>query len=449
MHLFFESKAICSFAYGFFFYTLFSIRGCIFMEQTLMDKLTILADSAKYDVACTSSGASRTARAGTVGSCYAPGCCHAFTADGRCVSLLKVLMTNCCSFDCGYCVNRKSNDIPRATFAPRELAELTMEFYRRNYIEGLFLSSAVLGSPDYTTERMLAVLRLLRGEYRFGGYIHAKAIPGTSPELLQQLGYLADRLSVNVELPSERSLNLLAPDKGRHSIFRPMKQIAVSGAASREELTLYRHAPKFAPAGQSTQMIVGASPETDYHILKLTEGMYQKYGLKRVFYSAYIPVAEDTRLPALDTKPPLLREHRLYQADWLLRFYQFKVDEIVDDAYPDLDLEIDPKLSWALRHPEQFPVDINKADYEMILRVPGIGVKSARLIIASRRFSKLGFYQLKKIGVVMKKAQYFVTCSELSMCTVNEMTPQGVCNLLVRKPKQKCDERQLTLDFGE
>ena len=260
------------------------------MEQTLMDKLTILADSAKYDVACTSSGASRTARAGTVGSCYAPGCCHAFTADGRCVSLLKVLMTNCCSFDCGYCVNRRSNDIPRATFAPRELAELTMEFYRRNYIEGLFLSSAVLGTPDYTTERMLAVLRLLRGEYRFGGYIHAKAIPGTSPELLQQLGYLADRLSVNVELPSERSLNLLAPDKGRHSIFRPMKQIAVSGAQSKQEMTVYRHAPKFAPAGQSTQMIVGASPETDYHILKLTEGMYRKYSLKRVFYSAYIPV---------------------------------------------------------------------------------------------------------------------------------------------------------------
>ena len=267
-----------------------------------MDKLTILADSAKYDVACTSSGASRTARAGTVGSCYAPGCCHAFTADGRCVSLLKVLMTNCCSFDCGYC-----------------------------------------------TERMLAVLRLLRGEYRFGGYIHAKAIPGTSPELVQQLGYLADRLSVNVELPSERSLNLLAPDKGRHSIFRPMKQIAVSGAASREELTLYRHAPKFAPAGQSTQMIVGASPETDYHILKLTEGMYQKYSLKRVFYSAYIPVAEDTRLPALDTKPPLLREHRLYQADWLLRFYQFEADEILDQDNPNFNPYLDPKCNWAVR----------------------------------------------------------------------------------------------------
>ena len=352
------------------------------MEQTLMDKLTILADSAKYDVACTSSGASRTARAGTLGSCYAPGCCHAFTADGRCVSLLKVLMTNCCAFDCSYCVNRRSNDIPRATFTPRELAELTMEFYRRNYIEGLFLSSAVLGTPDYTTERMLAVLRLLRGEYRFGGYIHAKAIPGTSPELLQQLGYLADRLSVNVELPSEQSLNLLAPDKGRHSIFRPMKQIAVSGAQSKQELTVYRHAPKFAPAGQSTQMIVGASPETDYHILKLTEGMYQKYGLKRVFYSAYIPVAEDTRLPALDTKPPLLREHRLYQADWLLRFYQFEADEILDKDNPNFNPYLDPKCNWAVQHYGLFPVDVNRAPFEMLLRVPGIGPKKASALIA-------------------------------------------------------------------
>ena len=380
------------------------------MEQTLMDKLTILADSAKYDVACTSSGASRTARAGTVGSCYAPGCCHAFTADGRCVSLLKVLMTNCCSFDCSYCVNRKSNDIPRATFAPRELAELTMEFYRRNYIEGLFLSSAVLGSPDYTTERMLAVLRLLRGEYRFGGYIHAKAIPGTSPELVQQLGYLADRLSVNVELPSERSLNLLAPDKGRHSIFRPMKQIAVSGAASREELTLYRHAPKFAPAGQSTQMIVGASPETDYHILKLTEGMYQKYGLKRVFYSAYIPVAEDTRLPALDTKPPLLREHRLYQADWLLRFYGFQADELLSEERPNFNVRMDPKCDWAIRHLEQFPIEVQTASYDTLLRVPGIGPKSAGRIVKARRDGHLEFDHLKKMGVVLKRAHYFITC---------------------------------------
>ena len=381
------------------------------MEQSLMDKLTILADSAKYDVACTSSGASRAARAGSIGSCYAPGCCHAFTADGRCVSLLKVLMTNCCSFDCSYCVNRKSNDLPRATFSPRELAELTMEFYRRNYIEGLFLSSAVLVSPDYTTERMLAVLRLLRGQYHFGGYIHAKAIPGTSPELLEQLGYLADRLSVNIELPSEKSLSLLAPDKGRHSIFRPMKQIAVSGAASREEVAVSRKAPRFAPAGQSTQMIVGASPETDYHILQLTEGLYQKYNLKRVFYSAYIPVTEDTRLPALDTKPPLLREHRLYQADWLLRFYGFRAEELLDEQAPSFDPRLDPKCCWALRHPEFFPVEVNRADYEALLRVPGLGVVSARRILTARRTGPLRLENLPKLGVVMKRAQYFLTAN--------------------------------------
>lgn len=381
------------------------------MEQSLMDKLTILADSAKYDVACTSSGASRAARAGSIGSCYAPGCCHAFTADGRCVSLLKVLMTNCCSFDCSYCVNRKSNDLPRATFSPRELAELTMEFYRRNYIEGLFLSSAVLVSPDYTTERMLAVLRLLRGQYHFGGYIHAKAIPGTSPELLEQLGYLADRLSVNIELPSEKSLSLLAPDKGRHSIFRPMKQIAVSGAASREEVAVYRKAPRFAPAGQSTQMIVGASPETDYHILQLTEGLYQKYNLKRVFYSAYIPVTEDTRLPALDTKPPLLREHRLYQADWLLRFYGFRAEELLDEKNPDFNPLVDPKCSWALAHLDFFPVEVNTADYETLLRIPGVGVISARRILAARRTRRLRPEDLGKMGVVMKRAQYFLTAS--------------------------------------
>ena len=381
------------------------------MEQSLMDKLTILADSAKYDVACTSSGASRAAGAGGVGSCYAPGCCHAFTADGRCVSLLKVLMTNCCSFDCSYCVNRKSNDVPRATFTPRELAELTIEFYRRNYIEGLFLSSAVLVNPDYTTERMLAVLRLLRGEYHFGGYIHAKAIPGTSPELLEQLGFLADRLSVNIELPSERSLNLLAPDKGRHSIFRPMKQIAAEGAANREEVALYRKAPRFAPAGQSTQMIVGASPETDYHILQLTEGLYNKYHLKRVFYSAYIPVTEDTRLPALDTKPPLLWEHRLYQADWLLRYYKFKADELLSPERPDFNIFLDPKCDWAIRHLEYFPVEINRADYDTLLRVPGIGYKSASRIVKARRHSTLDFTDLKKIGVVLKRALYFITCS--------------------------------------
>lgn len=417
------------------------------MEQSLMDKLTILADSAKYDVACTSSGASHPAKRGTIGSCYAPGCCHAFTADGRCVSLLKVLMSNCCAFDCSYCVNRKSNDVPRATFSPRELAELTIEFYRRNYIEGLFLSSAVLGTPDYTTERMLTVLRLLRNEYHFGGYIHAKTIPGTSPELIQQMGYLADRLSVNVELPSEQSLHLLAPDKGRHSIFRPMKQISVAGEESRQELTLYRHAPKFAPAGQSTQMIVGASPETDYHILQLSEGMYQKYGLKRVFYSAYIPVSADTRLPALDTKPPLLREHRLYQADWLLRFYGFRANELLDDNAPDFDPALDPKCCWALRHPEFFPVEVNRADYEALLRVPGIGVVSAKRILVARRSGALRAEDLKKLGIVMKRAQYFLTCGGRYASPL-KLSQEGILQNLMaveRRALPQAEAQQLSL----
>ncbi len=380
------------------------------MQQSVMDKLAILADSAKYDVACTSSGASRGGRAGSLGSCYAPGCCHSFTADGRCVSLLKVLMSNCCAFDCAYCVNRRSSDGPRATFTPRELAELTIEFYRRNYIEGLFLSSAVLGTADDTTERMLEALRLLREEYRFGGYIHAKTIPGTSPALVARLGRLADRLSVNIELPSEDSLRLLAPDKGRRDILRPMGQIAAAGAASREERALFRHAPRFAPAGQSTQMIVGATPESDYQILRLAEGLYDRYGLRRVFFSAYVPVSDDRRLPAPDTKPPLLREHRLYQADWLLRFYHFRADEILDDAAPNFSPYLDPKCGWALRHPEQFPVDVNRAPYETLLRVPGIGVKSARRIGAARRQGRLGLAELKRMGVVLKRAQYFILC---------------------------------------
>ena len=380
------------------------------MEQSIMDKLTILADSAKYDVACTSSGASRTARAGTLGSCYAPGCCHAFTADGRCVSLLKVLMTNCCSFDCSYCVNRKSNDIPRATFAPRELAELTIGFYRRNYIEGLFLSSGVLRSPDYTTEQMICALRILRQEYRFNGDIHAKAIPGTSPELVQQLGLLADRLSVNIELPSQSGLQLLAPDKTKDAILRPMGQIRDGVAQSKAELVKYKHAPAFAPAGQSTQLIVGATSDNDRHILQLTESLYQKYRLKRVFYSAYVPVVENSLLPALDTKPPLLREHRLYQADWLLRFYGFRAEELLDEAHPDFDQRLDPKSSWAVAHLDQFPVEIMRADLETLLRVPGIGPVSARRILSARRQSHLRFEDLKKLGVVVKRAQFFITC---------------------------------------
>lgn len=376
----------------------------------LMQKLTILADSAKYDVACTSSGVNRSGDGVHLGSACAPGICHTFSADGRCVSLLKVLMTNVCCYDCKYCVNRCSNDVPRAAFTPRELAGLTIGFYRRNYIEGLFLSSAVLRSPDYTMEQMIQALELLRGPYGFRGYIHAKAIPGADAALTYRLGLLADRLSVNIELPSERSLTLLAPDKGRAAIFRPMRQVSTHIQQNKTELAVYRSAPKFAPAGQSTQMIIGASPESDFHILRLTESLYQKYALKRVFFSAYIPVAQDALLPALDTKPPLLREHRLYQADWLLRYYGFSAGEILDEQNPNFNPYLDPKCNWALHHPELFPVDINRCSFEMLLRVPGIGPQSARRIRSARRQGLLGLDELKRIGVILKRAQYFITC---------------------------------------
>ena len=378
----------------------------------LMDKLTILADAAKYDAACTSSGLDRAGRAGRLGSTMAAGCCHSFSADGRCISLLKILYTNICAYDCQYCVNRRSSDPPRAAFTPRELAELTIQFYRRNYIEGLFLSSAVLRDPDYTTERMIEALRLLRQDYGFGGYIHAKAIPGADPLLTQQLGLLADRLSVNIELPSAKSLALLAPDKGRAGILAPMAQIRDGITQSRQELAKYHHAPRFAPAGQSTQMIVGATPESDRHILMLTQGLYDKYHLKRVFYSAYIPVSSSSLLPAPQGfQPPLLREHRLYQADWLLRFYHFRAEELLDEGRPDFDLRLHPKCGWALRHLDQFPVEVQRADYEALLRVPGIGVTSAKRILTARRAGPLSFSGLKKLGVVLKRAQYFITCS--------------------------------------
>ena len=378
----------------------------------LMDKLTILADAAKYDAACTSSGLDRTSRPGGLGSTIMAGCCHSFSADGRCVTLLKVLMTNRCVYDCQYCVNRRSNDVPRAAFTPRELCELTMGFYRRNYIEGLFLSSAVWGSPDRTTELMTETLRLLRREYNFWGYIHAKAIPGADPLLTHRLGLFADRLSVNIELPSEQSLKLLAPDKGKQSILAPMGQIRDGIRTSRQELALYKHAPRFAPAGQSTQMIVGATPESDLHILRLTESLYQKYQLKRVFYSAYMPVSDSKLLPARrDFKPPLLREHRLYQADWLLRYYQFEARELLDEQNPNFNPLVDPKCSWALNHLERFPVEVNTADYETLLRVPGIGVRSAQRILSARRCGALDFSGLRKLGVVLKRAQYFLTCS--------------------------------------
>ena len=378
----------------------------------LLEKLTILTDAAKYDVSCTSSGVSRGFQTGKIGntSSSVAGCCHSFSADGRCISLLKVLMTNCCVYDCKYCVNRRSNDTRRTAFTPRELAELTIQFYRRNYIEGLFLSSGVLRDPDYTTQRMIEALRLLRQEYGFNGYIHAKAIPGASPELVRQLGFLADRLSVNIELPSQKGLAALAPDKTKTSILSPMRLIREQGQQNKEELVKYRHAPAFAPAGQSTQLIVGATDDSDRRILHLTESLYSRYRLKRVFYSAYVPVVENPLLPALHTKPPLLREHRLYQADWLLRFYGFRAEELLDASHPNFDPMLDPKCYWAITHPEQFPVEIMSADLDRLLRVPGIGPTGARRILSARRTGLLRFEDLHKMGIVLKRAQFFILC---------------------------------------
>ena len=400
------------------------------------EKLRILTDAAKYDAACTSSGVDRGKAQDGMGSAAACGICHSFSADGRCISLLKVLMSNACVYDCKYCVNRRSNDTPRATFSPRELADLTIQFYRRNYIEGLFLSSGVIQSPDYTCERMIETLRILREEYRFHGYIHAKAIPGADSLLISRIGSFADRLSVNIELPSQQSLSLLAPDKKKESILRPMQLISGRIEENSTELVKYRHAPKFAPAGQSTQMIIGATPETDLQILRLSERLYQKYRLKRVFYSAYLPVAESPLLPALTTKPPLLREHRLYQADWLLRYYGFTSDELLDEKHPSFHPLVDPKCGWALNHPELFPVEVNRAPYETLLRVPGIGVKSARRIVTARRQGRLDYGALKKLGVVLKRAQYFITCSG-KLTDGLRITPDSALRALVSDTMQK------------
>lgn len=420
------------------------------MNEQVLTKLKILAESAKYDVSCSSSGTVRSNRTGTIGNTVGGwGICHSFADDGRCISLLKIMLTNYCIYDCAYCVNRRNNDVPRATLSVSELVELTMEFYRRNYIEGLFLSSGVVRNPDYTMERLVRVAKDLRTVHRFNGYIHLKSIPGASRELVDEAGRYADRLSVNIEIPTEANLKRLAPEKDHQSVFAPMRYIQQGALENAEARKKFRHAPRFAPAGQSTQMIIGATDETDRDILRLSSALYSHPSMRRVYYSGYVSVnTYDPRLPAL-RQPPLVREHRLYQADWLLRFYQFGVDEIVDDAYPDLDLEIDPKLAWALRHPEAFPVDVNRADYEQLLRIPGLGVKSARLIVASRRFSRLGYYQLKKMGVVMKKARYFITCNELPAQTVHELTPQGVRRLLVSRSRKPADSRQLSFSFEE
>lgn len=380
------------------------------MHMDVLEKLAILTDAAKYDVACTSSGVDRSGQPGKMGSAVACGICHSFAADGRCISLLKVLMTNHCIYDCKYCVNRTSRDTQRTAFTPRELADLTINFYRRNYIEGLFLSSGVLKSPDYTMERMIEAIQILRTEHAFNGYIHVKAIPGTSDALIQRMGLLADRMSVNIELPSEGSLGELAPQKTPESILRPMGLIQSGINENKSDMVLYRHAPKFVPAGQSTQLIIGATPDSDHKILTLSEGLYKKYNLKRVFFSAYTPIVDDPMLPSVFSAPPLLREHRLYQADWLLRFYGFSANEIVDAKNPNMNLAIDPKCNWALRHLDQYPIEVNRASYEKLLRVPGIGVLSARKIVQARRVCTLNFEGLKKLGVVLKRARFFITC---------------------------------------
>jgi putative DNA modification/repair radical SAM protein len=403
------------------------------ISESSLEKLKILAGAAKYDVSCASSGTKRSNTNGGIGNATAWGICHSFAEDGRCVSLLKIMLSNYCIYDCAYCYNRKSNDIPRTSFTPDEIANLTIEFYRRNYIEGLFLSSGVLINPDHTMERMVLVAKKLRTEHRYNGYIHLKAIPGASQQLIADAGRWADRLSVNIEIPTENNLKLLAPDKDFKSVLEPMKMISTGILESKEERKNHRNAPLFSPSGQSTQLIIGATNDTDQTILKLSSALYTRRDLKRVYYSGYIPVnTYDNRLPALIT-PPLRREHRLYQADWLMRFYGFRSDEIVNTESPNLDLELDPKVTWALRNPHLFPVDINTADPLMLLRIPGIGTKSVQLILMARKHNRLNSSHLKKMGVVMKRAQFFITCNELRSQNVQDLKPEIVRQLLLDK----------------
>ncbi len=404
-----------------------------------MSKLAILTGAAKYDVSCASSGVSRKNEGG-IGNTKSYGICHSWSDDGRCISLLKVLLSNDCIYDCRYCVNRRSNDIPRASFTAQEIADLTIQFYRRNYIEGLFLSAAVEVSPHHTMEKIIQVLTMLRTEYEFHGYIHVKIIPGADPCLVQQAGLLADRMSVNIEQPSEQSLRLLAPQKTLSMLYNPMKQVRDQIQVHKEDRKRLRHTPKFVPAGQSTQMIIGASQDSDLTILQTTQALYQTFGLKRVYFSAYVPVNQDSNLPALATAPPLLREHRLYQSDWLLRYYHFKVEEIVDSAHAHLETDIDPKMSWALRHPDIFPLEINRASYEELLRVPGIGLKSAWRILTQRRLAAVSADQLKKLGVAYKRAQYFITCKGVYAGS-QPFDPLAIRQIMLPKPQAM----QLTL----
>ena len=396
----------------------------ITQNMEISEKLKILTDAAKYDVACTSSGVDRSNKGKGMGDAHACGICHTFASDGRCVSLLKILFTNECIYDCKYCINRRSNDVPRASFTPDEVCRLTMEFYRRNYIEGLFLSSGILNSPDFTMGLIYEALWKLRNEYRFFGYIHVKAIPGASPEIIEKVGFLADRMSTNLELPTKKGLQELAPNKSYKNILRPMRQIQLGTgnliATEKEGYSLVTRSgrkttSKFVPAGQSTQMIIGATPETDYQLMTVTEHMYKEYKMKRVFYSAFVDVNHNIDAPAPIGPNPLLREHRLYQADWLLRYYKFEVKELLNESHPNFNVVLDPKCDWAVSHLERFPVEVMRADYYTLLRVPGLGVKSAGRIVSARRYGILNFDNLKKMGVVLKRAAYFITCNGKTM----------------------------------
>lgn len=412
------------------------------MNERIREKLKILSDAAKYDVSCSSSGSKRKNNNQGLGNANGMGICHSYTEDGRCVSLLKILLTNHCIFDCAYCVSRRSNDVKRAAFTVQEVVDLTINFYRRNYIEGLFLSSGIFKNADFTMERLVGIAKKLRTEHKFNGYIHLKAIPGASEELLHEAGLYADRLSVNLEIPSEKSLKKIAPEKNYQEVYEPMNFLSEKISGYKAERKLIRTAPLFSPGGQSTQMVVGATPESDRHILQLSTSLYQEQKLKRVYYSGYIPVSEDSRLPAL-VKPPLQREHRLYQADWLMRFYGFAADEILDESQPMLDLQLDPKVSWALRNPHFFPVDVNRDPYEMILRVPGIGVKSALMIVQSRRHGRLREEHLKRIGMVWKRAKYFITGFDKSL-QAKDWKPEVLRSQLLSETVQK-DQGQLSL----
>lgn len=418
------------------------------VKQSVMDKLAILTDAAKYDVACTSSGVDRAGNGRDMGNCAKSGICHSFSADGRCVSLLKILLTNECIYDCKYCINRCSNDVPRAMFTPEEVADLTIQFYKRNYIEGLFLSSGIVGSPDLTMELIYRSILLLRNKYHFRGYIHVKAIPGASKELIYKTGLIVDRMSVNLELPTAEGLAKLAPNKHRKTILAPMRQIQTGIRESKEDLVLYRNAPRFVPAGQSTQMIIGATGENDYQILSVTENLYQKFALKRVFYSAFVHVNEDKALPVLAGGPPLLREHRLYQADWLLRFYHFQANELLDEAHPFFNMLVDPKCDWALRHLECFPVDVQLADYHTLLRVPGIGVNSAKRIVQARKTTRLRFADLKKLGVVLKRAHFFILCSGLQLYPT-KLTEDYILRNLLADCKEKLPFERDTVTYRQ